>query len=77
MVEDECSENQTTTTSTEMSVVETHVVALKLTGENVETKEEGTKIKGYRFKTLKKFLRSQCRGDIKWFRPKPRQGRGS
>ena len=38
MEEDECSESQTTTTGTEMSVVEKHVVALSLTGENVETR---------------------------------------
>ena len=57
MEEDECSESRTSTTSTEMSVVETHSVALKYNGEKVEAEKIGTKIKGYRLETLKWFLK--------------------
>ena len=51
------------------------MLALRLTCENVETKEEGTKIKSYRFKTLKKLFKSQFKGDINWLRPKFKHGR--
>ena len=77
MEEDECSDSRTATTSTEMSVVEKHLVVLRLTGENMETTEEETKIKGYRLKTLKKILKSQLKGDIKWLRPNFMKGKGT
>ena len=67
--EEEYSPSQTSTTSTEMSVVDTHAVALKYEGEKAEAEEKGTKIKGYRLVT-------QVRGDINWLRPMHRRGKG-
>ena len=61
-MEDEYSESQNSTSSTEMSVMEKHdkhLVVLRLKGENGEKKEEGTHIKGHKFKLLKKFCKSQ------------------
>ena len=66
---DDLSADQTSTASTDMSYVENHSVALKRTG-RMGAEHEGTKITGYRLMTLRRFLKSHLRGDIKWLRPR-------